>query len=288
MIEIGRILFPVDFSARCRAIVPFVKAMAEKTGSRVTLLYAIYVPSGFYAVERAYPITLDTDAMTADARNELFRFYGAPESDVDAVAGIGDPAMFITDYARENKVGLIMMATHGYGRFRGLLLGSVAAKVLHDAECPVWTAVHTEDPAISSHAGCNNILCALDLRNREGCLELLRHAVDFASLCNATVRLVHAVPDALPGPDAMIGADYRDLLMQAAREEIDKLQAEAGTRFEVCLGAMPVGQWVCTVARNQAADLVIIGRGRLHAKLGRLRTQAYSIIRESPCPVLSF
>jgi nucleotide-binding universal stress UspA family protein len=40
-------------------------------------------------------------------------------------------------------------------------------------------------------------------------------------------------------------------------------------------------------ARELAADLVIIGRGCSHDIAGRLRAQAYGIIREAPCPVLS-
>ena len=38
------------------------------------------------------------------------------------------------------------MPTHGFGPLRRFLLGSVAAKVLHDAQCPVWTSVHTDAP----------------------------------------------------------------------------------------------------------------------------------------------
>ena len=36
------------------------------------------------------------------------------------------------------------------------------------------------------------------------------------------------------------------------------------------------------------SDLVVIGRGVVRQTLGRLRTSAYAIIREAPCPVLSF
>jgi nucleotide-binding universal stress UspA family protein len=38
-----------------------------------------------------------------------------------------------------------MMATHGTGLFRSLLIGSVTAKVLHDARCPVWIATRAEE-----------------------------------------------------------------------------------------------------------------------------------------------
>ena len=44
---------------------------------------------------------------------------------------------------------------------------------------------------------------------------------------------------------------------------------------------------VCGAATRLDADLVVIGRGVSNGILGRLRTNAYSIIRQSPCPVVS-
>jgi hypothetical protein len=63
----------------------------------------------------------------------------------------GDPATEIVNHAKNERIDLIMMPTHGHGPFRALLLGPVTAKVLHDAECPVRTTAHTDkkmaDPA---------------------------------------------------------------------------------------------------------------------------------------------
>src|SRR5437763_17179177 len=81
---------------------------------------------------------------------------------VDRVVEIGDPWAVITEFARQSSVDLIMMATHGYGPFRELLLGSVAAKVLHDSECPVWTATHVEEGPAIEHVNPSKILCAVD------------------------------------------------------------------------------------------------------------------------------
>jgi nucleotide-binding universal stress UspA family protein len=284
MSTFSRILFPVDFSPRCHAARPLVAAMAQKLGAKVTLLYAIQLPQNLFALERSYPIEIDTEHMCADARDELRRFYGP--GDVDVAAEIGDVALAITTYAAGNNVDLIMMPTHGYGKFRGLLLGSITAKVLHDATCPVWTAAHSEEVKMGAHGDSKSILCALDLE--KGSLELLRQAVDFASSFDAKLRIVHAVPDAAPGPDVAAYASTTNFLAAAAQEELARLQEEAGTKLDVCLGVMPVASWIREVAMHHAADLVIAGRGTLQSNLGRLRTNAYSIIREAPCPVLSF
>jgi nucleotide-binding universal stress UspA family protein len=51
-----------------------------------------------------------------------------------------------------------------------------------------------------------------------------------------------------------------------------------------------VGEIVNTIteeARQEGADLIVLGRGAMHETLGRLRTHAHGIIQRSPCPVLS-
>jgi nucleotide-binding universal stress UspA family protein len=50
---------------------------------------------------------------------------------------IGDPAQVIAHFAREQKVDQIFMGTRGLGSVAGLLLGSVAAKVIHLSDAPV-------------------------------------------------------------------------------------------------------------------------------------------------------
>jgi nucleotide-binding universal stress UspA family protein len=44
---------------------------------------------------------------------------------------------------------------------------------------------------------------------------------------------------------------------------------------------------VCDIAADIKADLLVIGRGSAAGVFGRLRTNAYSIIRQSGCPVVS-
>ena len=54
----------------------------------------------------------------------------------------GDPARQIVEFAHREHTDIIAMPTHGYGPFRRFILGSNTAKVLHDADCAVWTGVH--------------------------------------------------------------------------------------------------------------------------------------------------
>ena len=87
------------------------------------------------------------------------------------------------------RVDLVMMPTHGHGLFRGLLLGSVTSKVLHDVHCPVWTAAHAEKQHAQEVP--RKILCALD--GSEGSLALAQWAVDFSRQMGASLQLLHVV-----------------------------------------------------------------------------------------------
>ena len=82
------------------------------------------------------------------------------ESPPARLTAVGDPAVKIAEFTRDNRVDLVMMPTHGHGLFRRLLLGSVTSKVLHDVHCPVWTAAHAEKQHAQEMP--RKILCALD------------------------------------------------------------------------------------------------------------------------------
>jgi nucleotide-binding universal stress UspA family protein len=176
-----------------------------------------------------------------------------------------------------------MMPTHGYGKFRRFLLGSVTARVLHDAQCPVWTAAHVEDEG-ERPAECREILCAVD--GTEKSVPLIRNAVLLGSELSARVRLVHAVPLLHPDTTTLV-AEGPGFYTEPARRRIQELQRQAGANLLLCLDAGNVSDVVRKVAIHHEADLIVIGRGRIHERFGGIKTNAYSIIRDSPCPVLS-
>jgi nucleotide-binding universal stress UspA family protein len=149
----------------------------------------------------------------------------------------------------------------------------------------VWTCAHTEDLAAVGRAEIRSILCAV-----EGGAEsvgLTREAVGLAGAFEAKLRLVHAVPVDETRPEKYLEADYDATLIKIGREEIVNLQQQAGTSLEASVEGGAVSRVVREAAEKFAADLVVIGRGKLHKTFGRLRSNGYAIIRDSPCPVLS-
>ena len=281
------ILFPVDFSKRCQAAKPFVASMIQRFDARLTLLHVINMPVGWYGgIDSPYPVMFDIPAMLKDGRKRLQEFFDPPlGTDITYLVEHGDPASMITSFSHKNHVDLIVMPTHGYGKFRILLLGSVAAKVLHDAHCAVWTAAHTEDPLQATHIDCRSMICAVDLDQEY--VGLIRYAEDLAKEYDAELRLVHAVTATEASSEIATDNQTRTALLESASQQIQALQERAGTNLEIFVDGGPVSTLIEAAALRYSADLVVIGRGKLHEKFGRLRTHEYSVIRESPCPVLS-
>jgi nucleotide-binding universal stress UspA family protein len=128
-------------------------------------------------------------------------------------------------------------------------------------------------------------LCALD--GTEKSLALAQWAADFSRQFGATLQFFHVVRTI---------SDWLSLQSEQALQE--ELRAEARTRIESSLKSaglnlplrIAVGEIETTIteeARQEGADLIVLGRGAIHETLGRLRTHVHGIIQRSPCPVLS-
>jgi nucleotide-binding universal stress UspA family protein len=178
------------------------------------------------------------------------------------------------------------MPTHAHGPFRRTLLGSVTAKVLHDAPCPVWTGPHMENAPERQAAPFHRILCALELDCEAR--TVLRWVAVMVRRFQSILAIVHAVPVSTVrlGP-LYFDPAWRGQMVDSARDRIDWLKAEAGLDAEISVEVGDVHAAVSSAARQWRPDLMVVGRGRATAMLGGLRSNTYAILRDAPCPVLA-
>lgn len=288
--QFTNILFPVDLSERCRIAAPFVRAVTRHRGAVLNLASFVHIPAMWYGTAEAPCITdMGISRMLEETQQSLESFTREffPDVQTKLLVEEGDPGSCVAEMARAWGIDLIMMPTRGCGRFRAALLGSVTAKVLHDTECPVWTAAHADQPGYSVSTEWNRVVCAIDTTPDALCL--IRRASEIASANNAAVQLVHALPpQTATRPEVYLNRDFEAFLKDSARQAIAAMQTEAGTDFKVRIEAGSISSVVAEAAEEDNADLVLAGRGTLSHFAGRLRTHVYAIIRDSPCPVLSF
>lgn len=259
-----RILVPIALSPPCAWAAQYGALLTRRFGSELMFLHA------------------------GDCKREtVAEFLAAAVEDTPHEITIrqGDPAEAIVQFAHETSPSLIVIPTHSYGRFRRFLLGSVTAKVLNDVDCPVLTGVHQEAVAGPVQADIRQIVCAVD--TDEGSIPVIRGALEFSALFDATVTAIHAIPAADETSDNRGEIEVWKYLVHRAEEKLAHLCREADVDVKVSFAGGAVSTVVREAALRARADLLVIGRGHAQRALGRLRTQAYSIIRHSPCPVLS-
>jgi nucleotide-binding universal stress UspA family protein len=288
MLNFNTVVFPVDFSDRCRGAAHYVEALAGRFNSRLILLHVLETTIG-------QPGDLDFGGLAASLQWEdrveraqamLDEFLKQELSflNVERRLETGDPARVIVKVAHSEKADLIMLPTHGYGGFRRFILGSVTAKVLHDAECPVWTGVHLEAAPPLESIAVKTIMCAIDLTAKSE--QLLAAGMQLAEEYGAHLVLAHVVPGSEAIPEKLLDCELRRHLIAQAREQLLALAATAGAKATLAVESGDIAPTIDSTAKKHNADLLVIGRGH-HAGFGRLRTYSYAIIRQSPCPVLS-
>jgi nucleotide-binding universal stress UspA family protein len=139
--EIKRILFPTDFSEGSSHALDYAIDMAKRYGAKLYFVHVIYdivKTAGWYVPHTSM------DEMYKDiekgAEKELSRF-GLEE--LRSLKGVersvlkGVPHTEIVKYAKDNKIDLIIMGTHGRKGVGRILFGSTASQVVRYAPCPV-------------------------------------------------------------------------------------------------------------------------------------------------------
>ena len=142
-----RILVGVDGSPPSLKAVDFAADLASKYNAELILLKVVgdrppeldtaveeYARSEHMPAAAAEFVLTMADNILDSARKEALA-KGATQISVEP--SFGDPAAQIIAAARDHQADLIVIGSRGHGRLAGLLLGSVAQKVVSLARCPV-------------------------------------------------------------------------------------------------------------------------------------------------------
>lgn len=133
-----RILVPVDGSGHGFHAARTAARLASALGAKLTLLTVYEAPSsalGEPNYSRALDDVLDHARRTVEHAREAVRGAGGPEPEVEWLGG--SPAETIIGVARDGNYDLIVMGSHGRGRLKAALLGSVSNAVAAGAGRPV-------------------------------------------------------------------------------------------------------------------------------------------------------
>jgi nucleotide-binding universal stress UspA family protein len=250
--------------------------MREDFGACLTLFHAWESPYSWSGAIDPGPLAglpnLEQLQKQRQAALNEFRTAHLPSAGAEMVLKQGEAAKEISAYVNATAVDLIMMPSHGYGRFRAALLGSVTAKVIHDTLCAVSTSAHVETLHNPPYP-CRLIMCAVD--DTEESVKAIRQAGLLAQDLESSLIVVHVMPPGKPQSEPELSA------------RLQSRQTAADVNVPICFEKGETAAVVPEIARRYGADLVVIGRGHMPGIGGVWRSHVYPIIRSSPCPVLT-
>jgi len=135
------ILVPTDFSECSADALQYAVQLAAKLGARLYVMHVWQAPIAGWEGGWAIPPEV-TDAIEKASRDQLTTFVANarkdnPQLKVEALCLEGDARLSIVRRAKEFKVDLIIMGTHGRRGLSHALLGSVTENVIRNAPCAV-------------------------------------------------------------------------------------------------------------------------------------------------------
>ncbi len=149
MIRLKNILVPTDFGDAAEVALNYGRDLARSYGASLHVVHVAdnvmvrfagegslaFLPGLQAEIEKAAAERVDT-ILSDEDRTQLH----AVATVITSLA-IADS---LVDFAKDRRIDLIVMGTHGRGGMSHLLMGSVAERVVRMAPCPVLTVRHPE------------------------------------------------------------------------------------------------------------------------------------------------
>ena len=139
-----KIMVPLDGSELAECVLPHVEAFINQCQIR-TIVFVRIIESITPAIAGEYAISMDDLKTRESARKSeaeeylkhVISRFQSDETTLQTEVLVGRAADRLADYAENNDVDLILMATHGRSGVSRWVRGSVADRILRAASIPV-------------------------------------------------------------------------------------------------------------------------------------------------------
>jgi len=141
MLPIKKILWPTDFSDASYKALGAAKELASRFSAELWVLHVVQLNA---AAGAGVLLSLDLPKYEKELMmsakksiDQVIKQRVGEKYQVQERVIIGAPAEGIAQIAAEEKIDIIVIATHGESAFHHFVFGSVAEKVIRLASCPV-------------------------------------------------------------------------------------------------------------------------------------------------------
>ncbi len=139
--DVHNIVVGVDGSEQSRHAARLSSDLARKNAATLHLVTIVRPPEGWWGIVGSPPTPSALSKSLTDAQREILDSVMATldltDIEVVQVEDVGDPARMLLEYASRVDADVMVIGRRGAGLIERIMLGSVANRVVHDAECPV-------------------------------------------------------------------------------------------------------------------------------------------------------
>jgi len=298
------ILVPLDGSALAEQVLPSVRMLAPILGAEVHLLHVVSEADRYHLLVDAEPGDLfatqrERTLNSWETLRQQAESYLAPLAAQLRAAGVntgfeirlGSPAEVIVEVAEREQVVLIAMVTHGYSGLKRWALGSVADKVLHATDTPVFLVRGEEQPPTGERV-LKRIMVPLD--GSALARQALPYATELATQTRAELIVLTAltpsiseIPSTAPflwDDDALAAA--RDRVMQELGSVADELRRQEIPVTPLAVIDFPAEAIIDEAARQHAGLIVMATHGYGGLKRWALGSVADKVLHATTTPLV--
>lgn len=135
-----RILFATDFSEASRYAMAHAISIAKRCEAKLYIIHVIYDVSSVNPVVAHPSMDKFYEEMAKEAKSEMEKAYREElrgYDNIEMVVKKGTPSFVVNDFARDNEIDLIVVATLGRTGLERLIFGNTCDKIIRRAPCPV-------------------------------------------------------------------------------------------------------------------------------------------------------
>jgi nucleotide-binding universal stress UspA family protein len=283
-VGIHNVLIATDFSHHSVAALNYGLNFAHRYSAHSEIVYVL--PADEYALAGPEALTAAKDAARRDLLElkTILRHSPAFEEDVDYRISMleGSAADCLLEWARERKIDLIVVGTHGRGGVGKIILGSVAEKLFRHSRVPVLTiGPHVHRSA--EIGGAHSILASCDLTPRSH--PAIQFACAMAKEHHSTLTVLHVIGQSNEGMKV-----DPERVKKGITEELAKIVGKhadgVDVRYRIESGK--VASAILDASAGIDANLIVLGVRPSSGLLDRFMWPiAYELVREAACPVLT-
>jgi nucleotide-binding universal stress UspA family protein len=284
-VSLTRILVTTDYSPESDRALDYALAVARRYDARIYLAHVIAPDPFLYAEPALAQATYERVRQAAEqGMADILvsgKLRGVPH-EVLLEEGSVWPA--IEKPIKEHEIDLVVTATHGRGKVRKVLIGSVAEEIFRQANCAVMTVGPRVKGEPAREVELKNILFATDFGH--GAEKAAAHAFSLAQEHGARLTMLHVIEQATAYTEESVRRQRA-----FAVQRMEKLMPEGAENwckpvFRATFGAAV--EEIITMARETNADLIVMGAKPSKNLAGHAPFAiAYHVVTQAHCPVLT-